>query len=212
MRVKVCGITRREDAELAVDLGAAAIGLVFWPESPRCIGPDRAKAIVDTLPAFVTAVGVFVDQPRECVEETSAMVGLGAVQLHGSEPVAFCRGIRGPVIRAIGLAETFDSMSVHAWPAEITLLLDAHDPSQHGGTGRTVNWALAARIAAMRRTILSGGLRPDNVGAALDAVRPYAVDVSSGVETRPGVKDHERMRAFFRAVEKASVASGFSRT
>lgn len=201
MRVKVCGITRREDAELAVDLGAAAIGLVFWPESPRFIGPDRAKAIVDTLPAFVTAVGVFVDQPRVLVEETAAMVGLGAVQLHGSETVAFCRGIRGPIIRAIGLAGTSDSMSVQAWPAEITLLLDAHDPHQHGGTGRTVNWALAARIAAMRRTILSGGLRPDNVGAALDAVRPYAIDVSSGVEARLGVKDPARMRAFFQAVE-----------
>ena len=230
MRVKVCGITRREDAELAVDLGAAAIGLVFWPGSPRFIGPDRAKAIVDTLPPFVTAVGVFVDQPGEFVEETAAMAGLGAVQLHGSETVAYCRGLvtklrlkspsdalvsqdgepslLGPVIRAIGLAETLDSMSVHAWPAGITLLLDAHDPSQHGGTGRTVNWALAARIAAMRRTILSGGLRPDNVAAALDAVRPYAIDVSSGVEARPGVKDHDRMRAFFHAVEKASAVGG----
>ena len=205
MRVKVCGITRREDAELAVDLGAAAIGLVFWPGSPRFIGPNRAKTIVDTLPAFVTAVGVFVDQPREFVEETAAMVGLGAVQLHGSETVAYCRGLHRPVIRAIGLAETSDSMSVHAWPADITLLLDAHDPSQHGGTGRTVNWALAAQIAAMRRTILSGGLRPDNVVAAIDAVRPYAIDVSSGVEARPGVKDPDRMRAFFHAVEKVSV-------
>ena len=203
MRVKVCGITRREDAELAVDLGAAAIGLVFWPGSPRCIGSDRAKEIVDSLPAFVTPVGVFVDQPREFVEEIAAMVGLGAVQLHGSETVAYCRGIRGPIIRAIALAETTDPMSVNAWPPDVTVLLDAHDPERHGGTGRTVDWTAAARVAAMRRAILSGGLRADNVAAALDLVRPYAIDVSSGVESRPGVKDSGRMRAFFQAVETA---------
>lgn len=201
MRVKVCGITRREDAELAVDLGAAAIGFVFWPESPRFIGLDRAKAIVESLPVFVTPVGVFVDQAREFVEETAAMVGLGAVQLHGSETVAYCRGIRGQVIRAIGLTETSDPTSVEAWPSDITLLLDAHDPERHGGTGRTVDWTFAARVSSMRRTILSGGLRPDNVAAALDIVRPYAIDVSSGVESRPGVKDPERMRALFQAVE-----------
>jgi len=201
MRIKVCGITRREDAELAVDLGAAAIGFVFWSGSPRFIGSDRAKAIVESLPAFVTPVGVFVDQPREFVEETAAMVGLGAVQLHGSESVAYCRGIRGPVIRAIGFAEPSDPMSVQAWPADITLLLDAHDPDRHGGTGRTVDWTFAARVAAMRRTILSGGLRADNVATALERVRPYALDVSSGVESRAGVKDPERMRAFFQAVE-----------
>jgi phosphoribosylanthranilate isomerase len=104
-------------------------------------------------------------------------------------------------VRAIGLTPMTDLASLRAWPASITLLLDAHDPEKHGGTGRTVNWALATRVAAMRRTILSGGLRPDNVGAAVDAVRPYAIDVSSGVEARPGVKDPERMRAFFHAVD-----------
>ena len=161
---------------------------------------DRARAIVDVLPPFVTPVGVFVDQPQQYVAETAKMVGLGAVQLHGGETPVYCRGIRGRVIRAIGLADSTDPQSVEAWPADITLLIDAHDPERHGGTGRTVNWTVAARVAATRRTILSGGLRPENVGAAVDAVQPYAVDVSSGIEVRPGIKDPERMRAFFRAI------------
>jgi len=202
MRVKVCGITRREDAQLAVELGASAIGFIFWTGSPRCIDRDRAKAIVDELPLFVTPVGVFVDQPQEYVEETATVVGLGAVQLHGSETPAYCLGIRGRVIRAIGLTDSTDPASIQAWPADVTLLLDAHDREKHGGTGQTVNWPLAARVAAMRRTILSGGLRPENVRAAVDAVRPYAVDVSSGIEVRLGVKDPERMHAFFQAIER----------
>lgn len=203
MRVKVCGITRREDVQLAIELGASAIGFIFWPGSPRVIDRDRAKAIVDGLPPFVTPVGVFVDQPQQYVKETATIVGLGAVQLHGSETAEYCRGIRGRVIRAIGLGGSTDPLSVEAWPADITLLLDAHDPEKHGGTGQTVNWTVAARVAATRRTILSGGLRPDNVGTAIDAVRPYAVDVSSGIEAGPGIKDPERLRAFFQAVEAA---------
>ena len=201
MRVKVCGITRLEDAQLAVELGASAIGLVLWPESPRFIGAERATMIIQALPPFVTRVGVFVDQPEEHVNHIATQIGLGVVQLHGNETPEYCGSIRHRVVRAIGLTPMTDLASFRAWPASITLLLDAHDPEKHGGTGRTVNWALAARVAAMRRTVLSGGLRSDNVSAAVDAVRPYAIDVSSGVEARPGVKDPERMRAFFHAVD-----------
>ena len=205
MRVKICGLTRLEDAELAVDLGAAAIGFVFWAGSPRVVEPDRAAAIVRMLPPFVTAVGVFVDQTEERVEEVAAHVGLGAVQLHGNETPAYCRRLRHRVIRAIGLQDTLTLESLAVWPPAVTLLVDAHDPERRGGTGRTVNWELAARIASARPTILAGGLRPENVGKAIAAVRPYAIDVSSGVEARPGVKDPARMRAFFEAVEAKDV-------
>ena len=201
MRVKICGITRLEDAQLAVDLGASALGFVFWPGSPRFIEPAQARSIVRSLPPFVTPVGVFVDQSQEHVNAVASLVGFGAVQLHGHETPAYCEGIRQPVIRAIGIEDTMDPLAVTNWPAGITLLLDARDDEKHGGTGRIVNWTLAGRIAAMRPTILAGGLQSDNVGAAVDAVRPYAVDVSSGVEARPGVKDPRRMRAFFQAIE-----------
>ena len=205
MRVKICGLTRLEDAELAVDLGAAAIGFVFWAGSPRVVEPDRAAAIVRMLPPFVTAVGVFVDQTEERVEEVAAHVGLGAVQLHGNEAPAYCRRLRHRVIRAVGLQDAVTLESLAVWPPGVTLLVDAHDPERRGGTGRTVNWELAARIASARPTILAGGLRPENVGNAIAAVRPYAIDVSSGVEARPGVKDPARMRAFFEAVEAEDV-------
>lgn len=201
MRVKICGITRLEDAQLAVDLGASALGFVFWPGSPRFIEPAQARSIVRSLPPFVTPVGVFVDQSQEHVNAVASLVGFGAVQLHGHETPAYCEGIRQPVIRAIGIEDTMDPLAVTNWPAGITLLLDARDDEKHGGTGRIVNWTLAGRIAAMRPSILAGGLQSDNVGAAVDAVRPYAVDVSSGVEARPGVKDPRRMRAFFQAIE-----------
>jgi len=203
MRVKVCGVTRLEDAELAVDLGAAAIGFVFWPRSPRFIEPDRARLIVQALPPFVTPVGVFVDQQPAYIDRVAALVGLGAAQLHGNETPAYCDSIRLRVIRAIGLRDTMGPRSFAEWPAAVTLLLDAHDPEKRGGTGQTVDWALAARVAAVRPTILSGGLRPENVGVAIEAVRPYAVDVSSGLEAQPGVKDPDRMRAFFQAIDAA---------
>lgn len=205
MRVKICGITRLEDAQLAVELGASAVGFVLWPGSPRFIDPQRAQSIVRALPPFVMPVGVFVDQPQEYVNDVAALVGLGVAQLHGHETPEYCQGIRQRVIRAIGVQDTLDPLTLTKWPAGITLLLDAHDDEKHGGTGRTVNWTVAGRIAAMRPTILAGGLHPENVGAAVDAVHPYAVDVSSGVEAQPGVKDPRRLRAFFRAIEAVKV-------
>ena len=197
MFVKICGITRMQDAESAVEAGANAIGFVFWPRSPRFIDPYRARAIVAALPAFVTPVGLFVNQPAEYVNGVASLVRLGAVQLHGDETPADAARIRRPIVRAIGLAGPVD---VDQWAPRITLLLDAHDPGKRGGTGRTVDWQAAARIASMRRTILAGGLTPDNVADAIGRVRPFGVDVSSGVEQAPGIKDRAKIRALFESI------------
>jgi len=193
--VKICGITRLEDAESAVDAGANALGFVFWPKSPRFVDPYRARAIVASLPPFVTAVGLFVNQPAEYVNGVAALVRLGAVQLHGDETVADAARIARPLIRALPLSAPVDQ-----WPSKVTLLLDAHDPERRGGTGRTVDWTAAAIVAAKRRTILAGGLTPDNVADAIARVRPFGVDVSSGVEQSPGIKDRARLRALFESI------------
>jgi phosphoribosylanthranilate isomerase len=203
-RVKICGITRVGDAELAAALGAAAVGFVMWPRSPRFLEPARARDIVRALPPFVTPVGVFVDQPVGHVKDVAAVVGLGAVQLHGNEDVGFCRAIGRRVIKAASAAQA--AALAAFWPPEVTLLLDAVDAERRGGTGLTVDWTAAAALAAHRRIILAGGLTPENVGEAIRTVRPFAVDVSSGVESAPGVKDEHRVRAFFAAVAAAEGA------
>ncbi len=198
--VKVCGVTRREDALEAATCGANAIGFVFWPESPRFIDPFRAAAIIRELPAFVVPVGVFVDQPLEYVEGVVHLARLGAVQLHGTEPPDFCQRVRCAVVKAIGVGPQFQPASLASWPDRITILLDAEDRERHGGTGRSIDWQLAKEVASRRRTILSGGLRAGSVRQALETVRPFGVDVSSGVESKPGVKDPSLLRSFFEAV------------
>lgn len=203
VHVKVCGITRAKDALLAAELGASAVGFIFWPKSPRFIEPSRARAIVALLPPMVTAVGVFVDQPIGHVRRVADTAGLGVVQLHGRESSAYCRSVGRRVVKALSIEKGSIMAVLKSLPASMTLLLDAHDPVLVGGTGRTIDWKVAARVAQRRRVILSGGLRPDNVALAIERVRPYGVDVSSGVETRPGVKDARRMRAFFQAVRSA---------
>jgi phosphoribosylanthranilate isomerase len=199
-RVKVCGITRAEDAALAAELGACAVGFVFWPGSPRFIDPYRARPIVAALPPCVVPVGVFVDQPVDYVAGVAGLLSLGAVQLHGTESIAACAGLGHRLIKAVPVTDGFTIDRLAAVPPGVTVLLDAHDPVRRGGTGRTVDWGLAAAAAATRRTILSGGLTPANVREALDCVRPYMIDVSSGVESRPGVKDPAKLRAFFEAL------------
>ena len=199
MFVKICGMTRVEDAMAAVDAGAGAIGFIFWPASPRFIDPHRARKIAAMLPPFVTAVGVFVNQPLDYVNGVSSLVRLGAVQLHGDETPAFAAAVTSPVIKAMSLG----AGDVQAWPAEVRLLLDVHDPVVRGGTGRTIDWTAAADVAAQRRILLAGGLTPDNVADAVARVRPFGIDVSSGVESAPGIKDHRRLRALFEAVHDA---------
>jgi phosphoribosylanthranilate isomerase len=198
--VKVCGITRLEDAEAAVAAGARALGFIFWPESPRFLDPHRARAIVSALPPFVTTVGVFVNQPTAYVNGVAALARLSAVQLHGDETIDEAARVARPVVKAIGVSAATQAGAADAWPARVTMLVDAHDPRRRGGTGRTIDWTIAAAIAARRRTILSGGLTADNVADAVARVRPFGIDISSGVERAPGIKDHARMRALFEVV------------
>ncbi len=199
MHVKICGITRTEDALLAADLGATAIGFVLWPGSPRAIDPFRAHAIARHLPPLVSVVGVFVDQPLEYVKRVVRLVPLDAVQLHGVETAHYCGETGSRVIKAIQAAGC-GAQDLDCWPRDVLILLDAGDRGQPGGTGRRVDWDLAARVARTRPTILAGGLRPENVGEAVRRVRPWGVDVSSGVEARPGVKDPARLREFLEAL------------
>ena len=199
MFVKICGITRLEDAHAAVDAGARALGFVLWPNSPRFVDPYRVRAIVATLPAFVTPVGLFVNQPIEYVNGVASLARLGAVQLHGDETVAYAAAVQRPVVKALTLGGAASS-----WPRHVTVLLDAHDPAARGGTGRTIDWTAAAAIAADRPILLAGGVTPDNVAKAVGLVRPFGVDVSSGVERAPGVKDHTRIRALFEALHGTS--------
>lgn len=200
LRVKVCGLLRVEDAVLAVELGATAVGFIFWPRSPRFIDPATARTIASALPPAVARVGVFVDQAAEFVKQVAETVPLDAVQLHGNESVADYAQVGVPLIKAIAVSIPFDGSVMDAVPEDVTVLLDAHDPERRGGTGRTIDWSVAAAMAARRPTILSGGLNPLNVSEAVGRVRPYMVDVSSGVESAPGVKDPTKLRAFFRAL------------
>jgi phosphoribosylanthranilate isomerase len=199
--VKICGITRLADAELAVECGAGALGFVFWPDSPRFIDPDSARAIVATLPPAVIPVGVFVNQSREYVNEVAAKVSLGAVQLHGDESVEYARAMTRPVFKAVALAEASEE-AIDAWPLETMMLLDVHDPVRRGGTGRIVDWGRASTVARRRPVILAGGLTPENVGEAISRVGPSGIDVSSGVESSPGLKDSDRLKALFAAMKK----------
>ena len=196
MLVKICGITRLEDAEAAVALGAGAVGFICWPGSPRYVEEERAREIVGHLPASMLTVGVFVNQHVEDVNDVAARIGVSHVQLHGDENLEYASRVAKPVIKATALER-----GVAHWPEETLVLLDVHDPVRRGGTGRTIDWQAAAEVALRRRTLLAGGLTPENVGEAIARVRPYGIDVSSGVEVSPGIKDHQRLRALFEAVK-----------
>jgi phosphoribosylanthranilate isomerase len=190
---------------LACELGADAIGFVFWPDSPRFIDPHRARPIVSQLPPLVTAVGVFVNQPIDYVAAVAGVARLGAVQLHGDEPLAPYARSPLRIIKAVAVTESFDARAAFAAiPPRVTVLLDAHDPIRRGGTGRPIDWNAAAVAARIRPVVLSGGLNADNVGAAIADVKPYAIDVSSGVESAPGLKDRAALRRFFEAVEDSA--------
>jgi phosphoribosylanthranilate isomerase len=193
--MKFCGITRAADAWAAADLGAAAIGFVFAPASPRAITPEAARVIAVTLPPFLQRVGVFVDVPAAEVRRVAEHVGLDVVQLHGAETPADAAAAWPRVIKA--LARSREPLAdAAAWPEAVTLLIDAASGDAPGGTGQLADWPAAAAVARRRRVVLAGGLTADNVGEAITIVRPYAVDVSSGIEARPGEKSVARMRAF----------------
>ncbi len=201
-RVKVCGITSAPDAAVAVEAGAHAVGFVFVPGTPRYLHVEAAERIVAELPPFVAAVGVFVDQALDEVLEIAARCRLHAVQLHGEEPEGFSLRIPHPVIKAIRVRDRESLQPIATYPAQ-AFLLDSYVEGRAGGTGTAGPWSLAAEVARQARIILSGGLRPDNVEAAVRLVRPYAVDVSSGVEAHPGEKDPQKVREFVAAVRRA---------
>ena len=198
--IEICGITRLADAEAAAALGASYVGFVLWPGSPRAATLETVRRIVPALAQNVTPVGVFVDPTAEDVKAAAA-AGIRMAQVHSEVPV-FLRGVTIPIVRAVHLAVDRED-GVEPDIADELVVLDAHDPVKHGGTGKTVDWRRAARIARARRVILAGGLTPDNVHDAIAQVKPYAVDVASGVESQPGVKDHARLQAFFAAVKES---------
>ena len=197
MFVKICGITRAEDAAVAVTHGASAIGFIFWAKSRRYVDPDQARAIVRTLPPFVTPVGVFVNEPADAINAVAAQVGLGAVQLHGDETPELLDALVSPVVKAVG---RIDADTAWRWPSRVRLLVDADERVQRGGTGITADWAAAAVLARQRPIVLAGGITPENVGDAVLTVQPFGIDVSSGVEDAPGIKNPEKLRALFEAL------------
>lgn len=198
-RVKICGLTRAEDAWEATHAGASAIGVILWPGSPRCVSAERAAEILAAVPPGVLKVGVFVDQPRSYVARVVRVAGLDAVQLHGREnPADYNMGVL--VLKSVPVGPRFDTSTIRAMPSNVLPLLDAADHKRKGGTGLTIDWHAGARAAAVRRIVLAGGLTPLNVREAIRAVQPFAVDVSSGVEAAPGRKSVALIRAFFEAV------------
>ena len=199
--LKICGMTRVGDALHAVREGATAVGFVFWKGSPRYIEPDRAGEIVAALPATVTTVGVFVNEAVDAIRETARVAGLRMVQLHGDETPAYAGQIDQPVMRAATL-ETMVEMT-KTWPADTTLLLDSTDPSRRGAGRAAVDWPRAAVITRGRRVVLAGGLTPDNIEEAIVTVRPIGVDVASGVESSPGVKDLDKVTRFLANAQAA---------
>lgn len=201
-RVKICGLTSVDDALAAVAQGADAIGLVFYQKSPRYVTLEQAAVIARAVGPFVTTVGLFVDPTPEAVELVLDAVPLHLLQFHGNESPAFCAAFSRPYIKALRMADNVDVTAVERdflYAGAQGLLLDSYSPAAPGGTGETFGWE---RIPEVRRLplILAGGLSSQNVAAAIAQVRPYAVDVSSGVESAPGRKDSDRMAAFLRAV------------
>jgi phosphoribosylanthranilate isomerase len=206
VRVKICGVTTPEDTVLASDLGADAVGINFHPASPRYVDRPRAEAILRVMPPFIEAVGVFVERAfADILPQIDPLKRIHLVQWHGAEPECVPRGAVG-FIPAFAIAgeETLQRITAYLDRCRAedclpgAILVDAHVPGMHGGTGRQAPWRLLADFKPGVPLILAGGLTPENVAEAIDAVRPYAVDVASGVESRPGHKDREKMEQFIR--------------
>lgn len=197
VKVKICGITSLEDARAAVDAGADALGFVFYDKSPRNINPDVAARIIAKLPPFVQTVGLFVNEEPEKVNWTADYCGIDVVQLHGDETPEECLEINRRVIKAFRIKDIVSIEPMGKYQVS-GYLLDAWSPDHFGGTGKSFNWEMARAARQYGRIILAGGLSPENVTEAVTVVQPYAVDVSSGLESAPGKKDLNRMREFIR--------------
>jgi phosphoribosylanthranilate isomerase len=196
VKVKICGITNKEDAGVAADAGADALGFIFASSSPRYLAPERAADIITALPPFVTAVGVFVNATRDHICDVIEKTGVRCIQLHGEERPEDCEGYSIAVYKAFGVDSGFDvrRLAEYATPA---FLLDARVNGRSGGSGRTFDWDVAVAAKPFGRIILGGGLTPANVEGAIRHVRPYAIDVNSGVESAPGRKDPAKLRRLF---------------
>jgi len=205
-RVKICGITRAEDGVAAVESGTDAIGLVFYKKSLRYVGIEQATKIIQSIPAFVTVVGLFVNETRENIEKIIDQVPLDLLQYHGDETPEQCRAIRKPYIKAVKVMDPTSVQKACALYIDAkAILLDVYSQTSHGGTGLTFDWSLVPNgmtkeMQPNRKLILAGGLNSENVEQAIHSVQPYAVDVSSGVEQHPGLKDRNKMKEFIARV------------
>jgi phosphoribosylanthranilate isomerase len=200
-RVKICGITRAQDAIKAVEFGADAIGLVFYAKSPRAVSIDEARAIIQKIPPFVSIVGLFVDPSPKDVAAVLHRVSLDLLQFHGDELPSECSAYGKPYIKAIKIREGVDiAAQVNRYATARGILLDTYDPKLPGGTGRVFDWSVIPK-GLSKPIILAGGLTPENVWQAITKVRPFAVDVSGGVEADKGIKDIEKLAAFMRGVQ-----------
>jgi phosphoribosylanthranilate isomerase len=206
--LKICGITRLDDARHALEHGATALGFVFWPQSPRRIAPSRAAEIIAALPAGVTTVGVFVNESAEMVRDVIAQSGVTAVQLHGEESPQYAAALGVPVLKSVDVAAAVETAA--SWPDGTVFLVERADRVRRGGTGALADWEGAAAIARRLRVVLAGGLSDANVAEAIAAVAPCGVDVASGVEDAPGMKNPDKVARFLARARSAFEQQAFS--
>ena len=200
VKVKICGMTNLKDVKVAVDGGVDAVGFIFYKKSPRSVTIKTVREIVVELPPFIDAVGVFVDETAEQINKIADRCNLDRVQLHGNESPAFCKKIRRRVIKAIRVKDIQSLKKLSDYPVS-SFLLDTFSEDQYGGTGRVFDWNLAYPAKKYGPIILAGGLTPNNVRQAIQRIQPYGVDVCSGVESQPGIKDHKKMQTFLKNVK-----------
>ena len=195
IKVKICGITNKEDALYAAECGADALGFIFYEKSPRYIEPDNAKTIIAALPPFVTTVGVFVNKDFNDIRDITLLTGVTVVQLHGDESPSYCNLVEGKLIKAIRVKNYSSIEGLKKYDVDV-FLLDSFDKNSFGGSGLTFDWKLAEKAKQYGKIILAGGLTPDNVEEAVKKVVPYGVDVNSGVEKKPGIKNKNKVKEF----------------
>lgn len=201
IRVKVCGITNLEDALKVVYYGADAIGFIFHKKSPRYVSPSKARKIIEGLPPFVTPVGVFVNQKERAVRDVCKFTRISTVQFHGDEDTVYCKRFKDfKIIKAFRIGLDFSPMMVNKYKVD-AVLFDAYQEDLYGGTGKTFKWDLIKNEKVNKPVILSGGLNPENIFEGIETIKPFGVDVSSGVEKMPGIKNPKLIRAFFEAIK-----------
>lgn len=207
LKIKICGLTRQEDAIAASTLGADILGFNFVPGSKRYLNPYSAREIIKSLPPFISKVGIFANEDPEVINELTGFLGLDAVQLHGDEDDRYCVDIKAPVIKALRVGSSEDLLGQSSYHVS-AFLLDAMVEGELGGTGKTFDWRVAVEFAQNNRIFVAGGLTPENVGEAVRILEPYGVDTASGVESEPGVKDHKLIEEFIKAARSAAAGNG----